>query len=428
MSKPPKPVLKGSVYYLTRRVPARYASIDSRRFVDCSLKTDSFSTATAKAVEIWDHHIAAWEAKLAGNTDDAEARFAAARELADLRGFRYMSAKQVSELPFDDFMKRLAAGLGSEPDKIDRREADAILGTVQDPPITVSRSLELYWTLTKDQTLTKSADQLRRWRNPRLKAIKNFIAVVGDKPLRDITGDDMLNFREWWMDRLTDKGLTANSANKDLIHFGDVVKTVNRLKRLNLVLPLTDLNLKETDGKKRPPLPATWIRDVLLKPGALDSMNAEARAITLAMINTGARPSEIAALSENTIFLSTPVPFISIEAEGRVLKTRRSKRKIPLVGVSLDALKGFPTGFPRYQSNSASLSATVNKFLREHHLLPSAEHTMYSLRHSFEDRMLAGKFDDRIRRDLLGHRLSREEYGDGATLEHMQALLQAIAF
>lgn len=428
MSKPPKPVLKGSVYYLTRRVPARYASIDSRRFVDCSLHTDSLSAATAKAVEIWDHHIAAWEAKLAGNTDDAEARFAAARELADLRGFRYMSAKHVSELPYDDLMKRLAAGLGSEPDKIDKREAAAILGTAQEPPITVSRSLELYWTLTKDQTLSKSADQLRRWRNPRLKAIKNFIAVVGDKPLRDISGDDMLNFREWWMDRITDEGLTTNSANKDLIHFGDVVKTVIRLKRLNLVLPLADLNLKETDGKKRPALPANWIRDVLLKPGALDSMNAEARAIILVMINTGARPSEIAALSENTIFLSTSVPFISIEAEGRDLKTRRSKRKIPLVGVSLDALKGFPTGFPRYQTNSASLSATVNKFLREHHLLPSAQHTMYSLRHSFEDRMLAGKFDDRIRRDLLGHRLTREEYGDGATLEHMQTLLQAIAF
>lgn len=427
MSRPPKPVLKGSIYYLTRRVPARYASIDSRRFVDCSLHTDSLSAATAKAIEIWDHHIAAWEAKLAGDKDDAEARFAAARELADLRGFRYMSAKQVSELPYDDLMKRLAAGLGSNPDNIDQQEAAAILGAVAEPPITVSRALELYWTLTKDQTLTKSDDQLRRWRNPRIKAIKNFIAVVGDKPLRDISGDDMLNFREWWLERVIEEGLTTNSANKDLIHFGDVVKTVIRLKRLNLALPLTDLNLKETDGKKRPPIPVKWIKDVILKPGALDSMNPEARAITLVMINTGARPSEIAALSENTIFLSSPVPYISIEAEGRDLKTPRSKRKIPLVGISLDAIKGFPNGFQRYQSNSASLSATVNKYLREHDLLPSAQHTMYSLRHSFEDRMLAGKFDDRIRRDLLGHTLTREEYGDGATLAHMQELLQTIA-
>lgn len=428
MVKPIKPVLKGSVYYLYKRVPARYyGKVDSRRFIDCSLHTDSLSAATAKAAEIWNHHIAAWEAKLAGNTGDAEARFAAARELADLRGFHYLTAKKVSELPYDAFMERLGAALGNKPNKIDRREAEAMLGAVAEPPITVSRALELYWMLRKDETLGKSEDQLRRWRNPRIKAIRNFIEVVGDRPLRDITGDDMLNFRGWWVDRITDEGLTTNSANKDLIHFGDVVKTVNRLHRLNLVLPLSDLNLKETDKKKRPSLTAAWIRDVLLKPGALDSLNAEARAITLVMINTGARPSEIAALTKNTIFVSATVPYISVEAEGRVLKTSRSKRRIPLVGVSLDALKGFQEGFPRYRSSSATLSATVNKYLREHELLPSPQHSMYSLRHAFEDRMLAGRFDDRIRRDLLGHRLNREEYGDGATLEHMRELLQEIA-
>ncbi|WP_444460531.1 hypothetical protein [Rhodobacter capsulatus] len=59
--------------------------------------------------------------------------------------------------------------------------------------------------------------------------------------------------------------------------------------------------------------------------------------------------------------------------------------------------------------------------------MESDDHTLYSLRHSFEDRMLAAGIDDRIRRDILGHRLSRERYGDGATLEHMQQLLQATA-
>ena len=87
-----------------------------------------------------------------------------------------------------------------------------------------------------------------------------------------------------------------------------------------------------------------------------------------------------------------------------------------------------PKGFPRYQTSSASLSATVNKFLRENGLMESDDHTLYSLRHSFEDRMLAAGIDDRIRRDLFGHRLSRERYGDGAELEHQQKLLQATAF
>ena len=90
-------------------------------------------------------------------------------------------------------------------------------------------------------------------------------------------------------------------------------------------------------------------------------------------------------------------------------------------------MRGFPEGFPRYRDSSASLSATVNKFLRENGLMESPDHVLYSLRHSFEDRMLATGIDDRIRRDLFGHRLMRERYGDGASLEQKQALLQAAA-
>ncbi len=127
------------------------------------------------------------------------------------------------------------------------------------------------------------------------------------------------------------------------------------------------------------------------------------------------------------IRLDVDVPHISIEPEGRQLKNRVSERVIPLVGVSLDAFKECPKGFPRYRDSSATLSAVVNKFLREHGLLESPEHSLYSLRHSFEDRMLAAGIDERIRRDLFGHTLGRERYGEGATLAHKRDVLEAIA-
>lgn len=79
----------------------------------------------------------------------------------------------------------------------------------------------------------------------------------------------------------------------------------------------------------------------------------------------------------------------------RIITPRR-----PLLGVSLEAMRAFPEGFPRYRESSVSLSATVNKFLRENSLMESDDYTLYSLRHSFEDRMLAAGIDDRIRRDL----------------------------
>lgn len=109
------------------------------------------------------------------------------------------------------------------------------------------------------------------------------------------------------------------------------------------------------------------------------------------------------------------------------MKSARAIRKVPLLGVSLEAARDFPNGFPRYRENSASLSGTVNKYLRENGLLESDQHSLYSLRHSFEDRMLDKDIPERIRRDLFGHALTREQYGLGATLEKAAGLLEAIA-
>jgi hypothetical protein len=55
------------------------------------------------------------------------------------------------------------------------------------------------------------------------------------------------------------------------------------------------------------------------------------------------------------------------------------RRVIALAGVSLEALRGFPDGFPRYRASPASLSAMVNTYLRENGLAETPAHTLYSL-------------------------------------------------
>lgn len=370
--------------------------------------------------------IEAWEARLAGDSRDAEARYEAARDLARVRGFRYLDASSVAELSVGDVLERVEA-IPAPANQPDRVEAAAVLGTIPEPRITVTKALELYWTLAREKTFGKSEDQLRRWEAPRNKAIKNFVAVVGDKEIANITRDDMLDFRQHWLDRIEAGEVTANSANKDLIHLGDVLKTVNTMKRLGLSLPLGELSFKEGEARTRPPFSEDWIRTRLLAPGALEGLNGEARGLLLGMVNTGFRPSEGTALTADTIRLDHNVPHISIEQTGRQLKSQYARRMIPLTGVSLEAFKEFPEGFPRYR-DSATLSATVNKFLRGKGMLETPRHSFYSLRHSFEDRMLAAGIDDRIRRDLFGHRLDRERYGKGASLEHVAELVARIAF
>ena len=406
---------RGKVYWLKRRVPKRYAGIEARKEIWRSLKTDSPAAAKQKAEAVWSELIEGWEARLAGRSDEAEERFAAAQDLAAARGVRFLSARAVAELPIGQVLERVeAVAPAATPDQPDRVEATALLGGAAEVPVTVSRALELYWGMARDEVLNKSDDQVRRWKNPRKKAIRNFVKVIGDKPISQISADDMGDFRNWWMERIEAEGLTPNSGNKDLTHLGAVLKTVNARKRLGINLPLSGFSFKQADSTPRPPFSDQWIRERLLAPGALDGLNPEARAIMLGMVNTGYRPGEAAGLMPDDIVLDAEVPHVRIRGNAaRAIKNAPSRRDLPLVGVSLEAFKAFPEGFPRYRKDSADLSATVNKYLRANGLAETERHTLYSLRHSFEDRLLRARVDERVRRDVLGHALGRERYGEG---------------
>ena len=156
---------RGSIYQLRRRVPRRYAAIEPRSTVWISLHTDSQQIAENKAKRAWAQMIEGWEARLAGESSDAEARFAAAQELAAVRGFRYLDVDRVKRLPVNELVERVEAidAPGGAPNEA---EATALLGTAQEPAVTTEKALELYWRLAKDKTFGKSEDQLRRWRNP----------------------------------------------------------------------------------------------------------------------------------------------------------------------------------------------------------------------------------------------------------------------
>ncbi|MBT3071584.1 tyrosine-type recombinase/integrase [Rhodomicrobium sp. Az07] len=415
---------RADTWQLRRRVPARYAPVEERKVIWLSLHTDSESVARRKAAAAWVQLEEAWEARLAGDTNDAEKRYAAALNLCGMRGFRYLPAEKIAALPEEERIRRVEAVASGKPERF---EAAALLGGVANPPLTVTRALDLYWTLAKDRTLGKSEDQLRRWKNPRMKAVKNFAHVIGAKPLAEITADDVLNFREWWIEKIEAEDLSPSSANKDFTHLADMVRTLNRMKRLGLPDLFRGVALKEGAKRTRPPFSTEWIRMRLIAPGALDGLNTEARCIVLGMVNTGYRPSEAAGLLPDHIRLEGPIPFISIEPVGRQLKNETSKRIIPLAGVSLEAFRECKQGFPRYRNSSATLSATVNSYFRENGLLETEDHSLYSLRHSFEDRLIATHADERIRRDLFGHAYNRERYGKGGSLERLRETILAAA-
>jgi integrase len=81
----------------------------------------------------------------------------------------------------------------------------------------------------------------------------------------------------------------------------------------------------------------------------------------------------------------------------------------------------------RYAERNDTWSSAVNAFMRENGLSENDRQTAYSLRHSFEDRLLESGVDDRIRADLMGHRYSWPEYGSGCRLATVAALIAPIA-
>ena len=155
-------------------------------------------------------------------------------------------------MPLEKLLNRIEA-IANHDHKPDPIQAAAVLGKEKPPAITVDQALGLYWDLAKDKTFGKSKDQIRHWENPIKKAARNFISVVGDRAICEISADDMLEFRGWWQEKIEIGNLTPNSANKDLIHLGKVLKTVNRMKRLGLEIPLDGLSFKEGEKTERPP-------------------------------------------------------------------------------------------------------------------------------------------------------------------------------
>jgi hypothetical protein len=112
----------------------------------------------------------------------------------------------------------------------------------------------------------------------------------------------------------------------------------------------------------------------------------------------------------------------------RELKSKSANRDIPLLGVSLQAMQACPSGFPRYREKSNSLSATLTKAFKAKELFPTNNHRIYSLRHSFEKRMLEAGLDYGLRCKLIGHYNNRPDYGDGGSLEFRRNELAKIIF
>lgn len=350
-----------------------------------------------------------------------------ARRRARQLGFDYVDNAQLVAGPAAERLERLETLVAKDLVN-DEGAREAVLGLKKKPVFKISKIFEEYEAETKDQVLDLSSDQLRIWRNARKRVVKSFVGVVSDKFITELTIDDAIDFRNFWRDRVVQDGIAAKSDNREIGQLSGMIKELNILRRLGLPDLFRGLRLKGEVDKEPTPYENKFIQNRLLADGALDGLNEDARYIIYVIVDSGLRPSEIVNLNRKTIHLSAKIPYVSVLPDGRRLKTDDSLWEIPLVGAALAALKAKPEGFPRYRDNSSTFSATANKFLLENGLRPTEEHTVYSLRHSFKDRLVAAEAQDSLIDSLMGHDTYKPKYGKGPSLELKLKYLQRIAF
>lgn len=444
---------RGDFWTYYRRVPRDLKDLDARfPVIRTALGTYDLAEARHKRDLLQAADDALWAAfRAEGTSTQSTAIHHAAVARARSFGFQYKSAQELSATAtWPELSERLEV-ISAHRDE--PNVATALLGVVEAPRARFGDALDMFIKDFNREKLSKmSKSQFKKWKDIPNRAIADFIEVVGDKPLDEITREDARVFHQYWQDKIVpavpgQKALTASYGNRQIgelrklyrVYFDRVHNTPDRPN------PFGRLNFKTGKQKSRATFEEGWICDKFLSGDFLSGLNVQARGIMLAMVETGCRPSEICNLDERCIRLEGPTPhlvirprslaqimeedpdFDPVDFEPRILKTDDSERRLPLVGISLEVFKRFRKGFHQYFEGEVAASAAINKYLKENRLRPTAKHTLYSIRHSFEDRLLRANVSDDLRRHFMGHKVKRPPYGEQGGLRWQHDLFSAWA-
>ncbi len=422
--------LRNGWYIYNRRVPNCYKEFDTRQRIRIALNTKCEKVAMKQLLIVNDEVENYWKLLVKEQETHSIDKYKRLVTTAKQLGFTYVPSSKLTEIPWEDFLSRFL----SLKNHIHQKElVEVVAGTDDQRQLPLSEALERFWQYSKPLLITKTPNQQRIWKNPRKKAVHNFIKQVGDKNIFEITNLDMIALRDWWLERVQSDNIKADTVNKDFTHLKGILETVNTHEQLNMDIDVIFKNiyLKEDSTSTRLPFETDFIINELLNDDNLTGIEDEAKYILYAMAETGARPIELLNLNGEDIFLNEDIPHIYIRPrKGYSLKTKDSQRKIPLIGYALKAFRKYPNGFSRYRDKSSQFSHYINAFLREKKLRPTLDHTLYSLRHSFQDRLTEHEIPDRIQCQLMGHSFKakgRVTYGKGASLKHLNEVMKRIS-
>ena len=289
---------------------------------------------------------------------------------------------------------------------------------------TLSDSLATYCSL-------KGQDRAKMFFTAAHRNVGYVIDHLGDRPIDTYSTLDAASFRDW----LVERDLSPSSISRIFSTVRAVINLTIKENGLNCINGFAKTFLPTNDKEKRPPIPQDELRNI--QKTCLD-MSDERRLLIALISDTGMRLSEALGLVWEDVCLDHQYPHVSLVPHPwRPLKTSGSKRLVPLVGVSLEAIKtmhrqgvSHPFLFKSYTNetkcNGNSASAALNKWMKGH----TEKGVVHSFRHSLRDRLREAGVDREIIDQLGGWSVSNvgESYGAGHSLGKKYEAMERIVY
>jgi len=280
---------------------------------------------------------------------------------------------------------------------------------------TLSDALELYLKLKgvgKDKVFIRTA----------ARNVEYVVKTLGNRSIEQYSSADASVFRDW----LLDQGMSIKTVKRVFSSVRAIINISITEEGLGCSNAFSKTYFPEDDkAVTRKPI---QVGDIKKIQALCHSQDDDMRWLIALISDTGMRLGEAAGLLKSDIKLDGPIPYIDLKPHPwRTLKTKGSKRKIPLVGSALWAAKRIVDQqhdnlfcFPRYcneqvcKTNSAS--GGLNKWLHEH--VPEGC-VVHSFRHSIRDRLRAVECPSDIVDAIGGWTTAGigQGYGEGYSLE-----------
>lgn len=416
--------LRGNTYQFRIRVPQHLAQHYGKPDIRKSLGTSDLKEATRKAEELARKYQAEFKLLSEGKPITPQDVATAGRMVAEQYG------------NFGDFLDNVI-----NPAREQFAAGDEETYTEAHPSDYLKPEQLQAWQLLANPNAFRLSDALKLYLKTHQKGAEeafvtratrdweSLITLTGDVPFDKLSRTHAREF----VDHLTAKGNKTGTIRRTLNTIGAIVKNTLAELELSKTDPFKSIKI-QGEGRDREKATAATVDQLQDIARTLQADTSSGTAlIALIQMELGSRIGEVSGLGIDDVYLDAEIPHVHFRHRPwRSLKNDWSERRVPVVGVALDALRhavklpraglGLFEAYAKPRGND-SASAAVNKRLEKWGI------TSHSFRHAMKDRLREAGCTSDIRDAIQGHSKGNvaETYGQGHTLRTMLGWLTKIA-